>query len=68
MKVKDILKRYSAANNGKIEIEVTTGAAKGLHVVNMNGIDGLLERRAPITELNVGLIYVVDNELKMTAH
>ena len=68
MKVKDILKRYSAASNGKIEIQVYSGAAKGLHTVSMDAIDGLLERKAPITELSVGLIYVIDNVLRMTAN
>lgn len=69
MKVKEILKRYSAASTTKkIEIEICSGAAKGLHVIRIDEIDGLLERKAPITERTVGIIYVIDNELRMTAN
>ena len=69
MKVKEILKRYSAASTTKkIEIEICSGAAKGLHVIRIDEIDGLLERKAPITERTVGLIYVIDSELRMTAN
>lgn len=68
MKVKDILKRYSMVSEGDIAIDVRSGEAKGLHVINRNGVNRLLEENAPIINKTVGLIYVIDNTLCMTAN
>ena len=68
MKIKDILKKYSKASNGNIMIDVTTGEAKGLHTISKSGIDRLLEEKAPLIDKTVGLIYVIDNTLCITAY
>lgn len=67
MKVKDIVSKYSMASNASVIIKVTDGETKGDYLFSKNGINELLENNAPILNKKVGLIYVIDNTLTISA-
>lgn len=69
MKVKDILNHYSMASNAEVCVEITEGAAKGIHKFSNQTIREISDwSDAPILKRTVGMIKVIDNVLTITAY
>lgn len=64
MTVKAVLKHYSMASDGKVQIKVDNG----VHTFTKTVINELIENDAPILKRTFGLMMVKDGNLVITAY
>ena len=64
MTVQAMLKHYSMASDGKVQIKVDNG----VHTFSKKAINEMIENDAPILKKTLGLLMVADGDLVITAY